>query len=153
MLKIKVSHFRRVEFGSYINVVRNQMRHLIATVIFSFLFSTSFGQKEKEKLLQYFDKVDIYVKTQTIKTAYKVKDGKFDGYAADFNEQGEPILIGQYKAGVRVGYWLMPNGHTLSYEKERAGIVVPAEGRDYSNGKNEFESLYAMFVSVQSTKQ
>ena len=129
------------------------MRYFLTTAITALFFSTAFGQKDKEKLLQYFDKVDIYAKTQTIKTAYKVKEGKFDGYAVDFNEQGEPILIGQYKDGVRVGYWLMPNGHTLSYEKVRAGIVVPAEGRDYSKGKKQFESLYAMFVSAQPTKQ
>lgn len=128
------------------------MRHFTVTVIFAFIFSTTFGQKDKEKLLQFFNKVDIYAKTQTIKTAYKVKDGKFDGYAVDFNEQGEPILIGQYKNGERVGYWLMPNGHTLSYEKVRAGIVVPAEGRDYSKGKKQFESLYAMFISAQPKK-
>ena len=133
--------------------MRNLMQHSLITIIFVFTISTSFGQKDKEKLLQYFDKVDIYAKTKTIKTAYKVKDGKFDGYAVDFNEKGEPILIGQYKAGIRVGYWLMPNGHTLSYEKVRAGIVVPAEGRDYSKGKKQFESLYAMFVSGQAKNQ
>jgi len=129
------------------------MRHFIFTIILAFTVSASFGQKDKEKLLQYFDKVDIYAKTQTIKTAYKVKDGKFDGYAVDFNVQGEPILIGRYKDGVRVGYWLMPNGHTLSYETVRSVNVVPAEGIDYSKDKEQFEHLYAMFVSSQATKQ
>jgi hypothetical protein len=131
----------------------NPMRHFIITTIFTLLFSTSFAQKDKEMLLQYFDKVDIYPSGKTIKTAYKVKNGKFDGYAVDFNEKGEPILIGQYKIGVRIGEWLMPDGHTICYDKQTPVIVVPAEARNYTKGKKEFDSLYSMFTTTQIVKQ
>jgi hypothetical protein len=129
------------------------MKHLIAIIIFAFLFLSTFAQKDRENLLQYFDKVDIYPKTKILRTAYKVKDGKFEGYAVDFNEKGEPILIGQYKAGIRTGEWLMPNGHTLLYDKPKPGIGVPAEGRDYTYGEKQFKSLYAMFTSTPHAKQ
>jgi hypothetical protein len=129
------------------------MKHHIVTTLFVFLFLSAFGQKDREKLLQYFDKVDIYPKTNIIKTAYKVKNGKFEGYAVDFNDKGEPILIGQYKAGKRVGAWLMPNGHALRYDKPKFEIGVPAEGRDYTYGRKQFESLYAMFTGNKAVRQ
>ena len=81
--------------------MRYLMRNTAITIIFFFFFLPSYGQKDKEKLLQYFDKVDIYPITKTIKTAYKVKKGKFEGYAVDFNEKGHPIMISQYKEAVR----------------------------------------------------
>ena len=79
----------------------------IATLIFLFVISISHAQEvnpiyEKEGDLV---KATYYFEDGAIKEQGFFKNGKLTGTWISYNEQGQKTMIGQYKAGMKVGKW------------------------------------------------
>ncbi|MGV3612357.1 MAG: hypothetical protein ACO1N0_15470 [Fluviicola sp.] len=75
----------------------------------SLTFGNAFSQKDKEKILANFDYVEYYPDS-TIKEARKFSKTHLNGTTVEFNPEGEPIAIGNYKKGLKTGKWLYSNG-------------------------------------------
>jgi len=112
------------------------------------LLLTSFSSKaqERDSVVKYFDRVE-YFSDSTIKAAYRMKDGKQNGFFVQYAGNGSPVLIGQYINGKPTGIWKTAAGSLINYADYRGLKLTPGCGTGINQVKNDFHQLYSMLLT------
>ena len=78
-------------------------------------FST-FAQADQEKIKASFDTI-VYYPDSTIKGAYHLRKGLYNGYTIEYTESGR-IIVGKYKKGKPNGVWLCSDPEYIEIYKK-----------------------------------
>lgn len=105
--------------------------------LFLLSFLNCFSQKDRDKILANFDYIEYYADS-TIKEARKFSKTHLEGTTIEFNTEGKPIAIGNYKKGMKTGKWLYSNGtysFHLKYKFTPELSVCLTENQDEKGNK------------------
>lgn len=112
------------------------------------LLLTCFSSKaqEKDSIVKYFDRFE-YFSDSSIKAAYRMKDGRPNGYFIQYAADGKPILIGQYVNGKPSGIWKTATGSIINYADYKGVKLTPGCGTGINQAKSDFQQLYSMLLT------
>jgi hypothetical protein len=92
-------------------------------LMFGLLVTVStLAQTSLEKMKSSFDTI-VYYPDSTMKGAYHLKKGLYNGYAIEYEPKGE-IVVGKYKKGKKNGVWVYNNLNFTTYKNGEPGLLA-----------------------------